>query len=127
MHKYCTLVKRKKLDTKSLVTVQIIHTVKGGTMYKKIKEAEIPKRERKSESRFEKTPEWLAMKADIDRGLKAKEALQVALTDADKLKYRISNRRTVARFVKKYLDEKDLRYSVKSFRSDDMDFIVVRH
>jgi hypothetical protein len=96
-------------------------------MYKKIKESDIPKRERKSESRFEKTPEWLAMKADIDRGLKSKEALQVALTDADKEKYRITNRRTVARFVKKYLDEQGHEYTVKSFRREDMDFIVVRH
>jgi hypothetical protein len=95
-------------------------------MYKKIKANEIPKRERKSESRFEKTPEWLAMKADIDRGLKPKEALQVSLTDADKLKYRISNRRTIARFVKKYLVDNDLSHAVKSFRRDDMDIIVVR-
>jgi hypothetical protein len=95
-------------------------------MYKKIKEADIPKRERKSESRFEKTPEWLAMKADIDRGLKPKDALRVTLTDADKLKYRITNRRTVARFVKKYITEQGLPYDVKSFRRDDMDFVVVR-
>jgi hypothetical protein len=33
----------------------------------------------------------------------------------------------VARFVKKYLDEQGHEYEVKSFRRDDMDFVVVRH
>ena len=95
-------------------------------MYKKVKENQVPKRERKSESRFEKTHEWSMMQADIDRGLKPMEALQVTLTDADKEKYRITNRRTIARFVQKYIAEKGLKYTVKSFRRDDMDFIVVQ-
>ncbi len=96
-------------------------------MYKKVNESQIPKRRRVSVSRFEKTEEWRLMKADIDTGLKPREALQVILTDADKAKYKIKNRRTVARFVQKYLDSKGLKYGVKTFRRDNGDFIVVQH
>lgn len=96
-------------------------------MYTKTSLSKVPKRERKSESRFERTPEWQLMKVDIDKGLKPQTALQVQLTDADKLKYKIQNRRTIARFVKKYLDKAGLKYVVKSFRRDDQDFIVVEN
>lgn len=96
-------------------------------MYKKIKANQVPKRERKSESRFGKAEEWIAMRRDIDKGLKPQEALQVILTPEDKKKYKIKNRRTVARFVKKYLEENNLPYIVKSFNRDGGDFIVVQH
>ena len=96
-------------------------------MYKKVKESQIPKRRRASVSRFENTEEWRLMKADIDEGLKPREALQVILTDEDKKKYKIKNRRTVARFIQKYLDSKGLKYGVKTFRRDTGDFVVVRH
>jgi len=95
-------------------------------MYKKVKESQVPKRERKSESRFAQTEEWKHLKADIDRGLKPNEACEVILTADDKKKYKIKNRRTVARFVKKYLDENGLKYGVKSFNRDGMDFIIVQ-
>jgi hypothetical protein len=96
------------------------------TVYTKVKENDVPKRGRKSESRFEKTPEWAAMRKDLARGLKAKEALQVVLTEEDKLKYNLQNRRTVARFIKKYLEENGLDYRVDSFQRDGVDYIVVR-
>jgi hypothetical protein len=96
-------------------------------VYKKIKANEVPKRARKSESRFEHTEEWRLMKTDIDRGLKPQEALQVVLTPEDKKKYRIKNRRTIARFIKKYLDSKGLKYGVKSFYRDGADYLVVHH
>jgi len=96
-------------------------------MYTKTKISQVPKRSRKSESRFERTPEWQLMKADIDKGLKPQTALQVQLTDAEKEKYKIKSRRTIARFVKKYLDEAGLKYVVKSFRRDDQDFVVVEN
>ena len=54
--------------------------------YKKILVSEIPKRPRKAVSRFEKTKEWKMMKADLDKGLKPQEALQVMLTDELKKK-----------------------------------------
>lgn len=96
-------------------------------MYKKGKLEEVPKSTRKSASRFEKTAEWRMMKADIDRGLKPLDALQVALTDEDKKKYKIRNRVTVARFVKKYLAAKGLDYGVKSFRNNNYDYVVVKN
>lgn len=96
-------------------------------MYKKIKESQVPKRERKSESRFERTDEWRHMKADIDKGLKPLEALQCALSPEDKKRYKISNRRTIARFVKRYLESKGLKYGVKSFNREGLDFIVVQY
>jgi transcription antitermination factor NusA-like protein len=55
------------------------------------------------------------MKADIDKGLKPSEALQVTFSEQDKERYNIKSRRTIARFIKKYLSTQALPYSVKSF------------
>lgn len=102
-------------------------------MYQKITEDQVPKRGRKSEYLFESTPEWVKAKADIDKGLKPAtatrkaEVLHIGLTDADKLEYRITSRRTVARFVKMYIDENELPYIVKSYRRDGVDYVDVRH
>jgi hypothetical protein len=94
--------------------------------YKKIKLSEAPKRPRKGVSRFEATEEWRLMKADIDKGLKPGEALQVVFTDRDKEKYDIKSRRTIARFVKKYLASHDFPYTVKSFeRRETGDFVIL--
>jgi hypothetical protein len=60
------------------------------------------------------------MRADLENGLMADEALQVVLTEKDKERYKIKNRRTVARFVRKYIESKKLPYVVKSFHRDDM-------
>lgn len=95
--------------------------------YKKTKVNQVPKRERKSEYLFEGTEEWKMMKRDIDKGLKPNEALQVQLTAEDKEKYGIKSRRTIARFVKRYLDENELPYTVKAFNRDAMDYIVVQY
>lgn len=96
-------------------------------MYARIKAKEVPARGRKSESRFERTPEWKAMKADIDRGLKAQEALQVALTKEEMVGYGITNRRTIARFLQKYLAASELPYTVKSFQRDGRDYVIVQY
>lgn len=96
-------------------------------MYGKVKAADVPTRERKSESRFERTPEWKAMKADIDRGIKPNEALQITLTEEEKKRLGISNRRTIARFVQRYLAAKELPYIVKSFHREKQDFVLVLH
>jgi len=66
------------------------------------------------------------MQADLERGLKADDALQVVLTDEDKKRYGIKSRLTVVRFLKRYLAAHKLRYHVKSFRGDLGDFIVVQ-
>lgn len=96
-------------------------------MYKKVKESQVPKRRRISVSRFERTEEWRLMKADIDKGLKPSEALQVILTPEDMKRYKLRNRRTVVRFIQKYLDSKGLKHGVKSFRRDNGDFVVVQY
>jgi hypothetical protein len=55
------------------------------------------------------------MKADIDRGLKPSEALQVTFSEQDKERYNIKSRRTIARFIKQYLLKHNMPYTVKSF------------
>lgn len=95
--------------------------------YSKITVTDLPKRRRRKASRFENTSEWRKMRADIEKGVKASEALQLVLSDEEKRKYNIKNRRTVARFVRKYLKERNHPYIVKSFHRDDMgDVLIVR-
>jgi hypothetical protein len=96
-------------------------------MYIKGKMNDVPKRKRTGISRFERTPEWQLMKADIDKGLKPMEALQVILTEEEKAKYKIKNRRSIARFIKKYLEAKGLSYNVRNFHRDEGEFIVVEN
>jgi hypothetical protein len=67
------------------------------------------------------------MKAYLDKGLKPNEALEIVLTEEDKAKLRISNRRTVARFIQKYLVEHKLPYTMKSFRRDVGDYFLVMY
>jgi len=93
--------------------------------YKKISAAEMPKRSRAVVPRFAKTPEWKAMKADIDKGLKPTEALQIGMSAEDLARYGITNRRTVARFVKKCLVSQKLNYRVKSFQRQGTHFVLV--
>ena len=95
--------------------------------YKKIHVSEIPKRPRKAVSRLERTEEWRLMKADLDKGLKANEALQLIVTVEDKKKYGIKNRRSIVRFLQKYLTEHMLPYSLKSFQRDNGDFFVIQN
>ena len=93
--------------------------------YAKVKATTLPKRERKSESKFEGTAEWRRLRAGIEAGFDPKEALQVTLTEADYERMGIQNRRTVARFVQKYLEKQGHDYRVKSFSADSLDYIVV--
>lgn len=66
------------------------------------------------------------MKADIDKGLKPGEALQVIFSDRDQEKYAIKSRRTIARFIKKYISTRGLPYAVKSFeRRETGDFVIL--
>jgi hypothetical protein len=97
-------------------------------MFKKIQVKEAPKRRRNAVPRFETTREWKWMRAELEKGLRPTEALQVILTDEDRKKYRITNRRTVTRFVQKYLAAHNLPYVVKSLRLDGgRDIILVQH
>lgn len=94
-------------------------------MFRKLKASEVPRRKRNQPSRFESTTEWIQMKAAIDEGLKRAEAVEVILTDADKARYKLKHRRTVTRFIKKYVRSKKLAYSVKSFTRDMGDYFLV--
>jgi len=97
--------------------------------YKRIKASEAPKRPRKGVSRFESTAEWRMMRADLDKGLKPGEALQVIIGPADKDRYKIHNRRSIARHIQKYVLAHKLPYSVKSFerRATGEFFFLVQH
>lgn len=93
--------------------------------YKKIKATEVPKRRRPAVSRFEKTEEWQLMKKDLDKGLKTNEALEIILTDEEKKRHKLTHRRTVTRFIKKYLQAHDMQYLFKSFSRDGSDYFLV--
>jgi hypothetical protein len=95
--------------------------------YKKISLADAPKIHRNRPSRFESTQEWKMMRSDLEKGLKPKEALQITVTDQDKAKYGIQNRRSIARFLQKYLDANKLPYQLKSFHRDGMDFFLIQN
>ena len=62
--------------------------------------AKAPKRTRVRIPRFEKTQEWRRLQAALEEGLKPGEVLMVLFKEADMQKHRITNRRTVARYVK---------------------------
>jgi hypothetical protein len=49
----------------------------------------------------------------------------VVLTDEDKAKLRITSRRTVARFIQKYLVDHNLPYTFRSFRRELGDYFLV--
>jgi hypothetical protein len=94
--------------------------------YTKTTVAKVAKRKLVRVPRFEKTPEWGYMKADIDKGLKPGEALQVVFGPEDQKKYHIRNRRSIARFIKKYLVTLNLPYIVTSFeRRETGHFIIL--
>jgi hypothetical protein len=96
-------------------------------LYSKITIETAPRRRRRSLAQFEKTPEWALMKADLEKGIAGDEALQVLLTEEDKRNYKIRSRISVARFVKKYLAVHNLPYTVRSFRRDEGDFVIVQN
>jgi hypothetical protein len=105
-------------------------------MYKKVKRDEVPKRERKSESRFASTPEWRSMRADIDKGLKKDESCFLQLAPADWERMGLSGdapegrntatgTKAVRRMIQQYLESKGLRYSVRAVHSNGFDYVIV--
>jgi len=105
-------------------------------MYKKVKSHLVPKRERKSESLFEITPDWKRMRADIDNGLEPGEScyLQFSLDDWERvgLSGKAMEGRRVAsgcyavqRFIKKYLKATGRKYTVGVRNNDGFDLVVV--
>ena len=96
------------------------------SVYKRLAIEEALKKPRRSVYRFEKTPEWTQLKADMDRGLQPNEALQLAFMAEDREKYKIRCRRTLSRFVRAYVKANALPYVVQSFTRDGADFIIVK-
>lgn len=85
-------------------------------MYKKIRASEVkPKRTRTAVYKFETTSEWRQMKADLDKGLKPGEALLVVLGPEELAKYNIKSRRSISRFLQKYVKDSNKPYQVKGF------------
>jgi len=84
-----------------------------------------PKLTRVRVPRFEKTKEWAELRAALDQGLKPAEAVAVIFTERDMLRYRITNRRTVTRYVKQYLEAHKLPYHLKSWDLRSGGFNVV--
>jgi len=95
--------------------------------YNKVHISELPKKARRAVSRFERTPEWKLLKADLEKGLKPKNAIAISITEDDKAKYGIHNRRTIARFLQKYLKANNLPYAFKSFTQHGTDFFMIQH
>jgi hypothetical protein len=87
----------------------------------------VPKRTRSQPSRFESTKEWKQLKAAIDSELTPGEFVAVILTEEQKKEIGIAHRRTIARFIKKYVRARTLPYSIKSFTQDGMDHYYVTH
>jgi hypothetical protein len=56
------------------------------------------------------------MKAEIDKGIAPGGAVHVIFTEADQQKYRIRNRRTVARFLQDYISEQKLPLKIRSYQ-----------
>ena len=93
--------------------------------YRKIVSTDAPKRSRLAVSKFERAEDWSLMRADISKGIKRNEALQLVLSAEDKRTLGIKNRRTVARFIKKYLQQRNLPYIMKSFHRDDLGDVFI--
>ena len=87
------------------------------------------KRSRKGESRFEKSQEWRLAQADLDkRNFVPNEHIMFALTDERKRELGIQNRRTIARFLKKYIEKQGMKdYYVKAFRKENRDVVMVSY
>lgn len=84
---------------------------------KRLKIGEGPKRQRIQPSRFESTPHWREMKKALAAGIGESEYIQIQLTPEEQAEYKLKHRRTIARFLKKYVQDNSLRYSVNSFNN----------
>jgi hypothetical protein len=88
-----------------------------------------PKRKRSDAgtSRFELTQDWQLMKAALDGGLKPQEAVEVVLTPELKKKFNLKHRRTVTRFLQKYVHGHGMPYTVKSGERDLGTYFLVSY
>lgn len=96
--------------------------------YEKLTVKEAPRRKRRSVSRMEALPQWQLMREDLEKHkMTPNEVRQITVTPEDRDKYRIQSRRTMTRFVAKYLQDSQMPYRVNSFNRDGVVFIQVLH
>lgn len=89
-------------------------------MLKILSEDELPRRNRKSESRFEKTPDWVSLKKILDNdGIKPGAGVQLSLTKADMDKAGINEPRTIFRFIKGYIQSENLDFVINTVNRED--------
>ena len=94
-------------------------------MYQKVDRTDAPRKHFARPSLFESSPEWAGMKADIDKGIKPAEVLQLSLTAKDYARIGLTHRKTIFRFIKKYVQDSGRKYIVKCRTGADRDFILV--
>jgi hypothetical protein len=86
----------------------------------------VPKLARVRIPRFERTKEWTQLRDALEKGLKPDEVLAVTFTEADMRKYRITNRRTVSRYLQRYVAAHKLPYKVQGFQVSGGFFVQVK-
>lgn len=92
----------------------------------RVKESKFTKRKRLNDvPRFGRTNAWKQLKAEIDKGISPHTGIQMTLTEEDKQEYRIKNRRTITRFIEKYVKSKGLSYTVRGIRGLSGDVIRI--
>lgn len=105
-------------------------------MYREMRQSEVPKRQRKSKSRFEATLDWQNMKSRIDRGIARGGACSTSLSPADWRRMGLSaapqdgrntatGTKSVCRFIKRYLAKSGKPYTVTTKHIDGLDHIFV--
>jgi hypothetical protein len=96
-------------------------------LIKKVKTASL-KRSRRKPSKFETTEHWEQLKGTMHRGsIKPGETEMIAWTIADKKKYRITDRRTIARFLQRYIDKHKLPYRSGILTEEGVEYVTVAH
>lgn len=97
-------------------------------MVKLIAISDIPKKERKSTSRFEATPQWIAARTELSAGIPVGQAIDIAFTAEQLALAKIRDTKTIIRFLKKYLKEFRLRdYSIQYVTTAGIFHIYIKH
>jgi hypothetical protein len=97
-------------------------------MYERTSEDEVPKRVcTYIVSPFEQTPEWKRLEKDLAEGIGRGEALRLSWTPRE-LKQIGVVRRSIARFLQRYLERNGLaHYRVESFSREGREWVRVVH
>jgi hypothetical protein len=98
--------------------------------YKKVAREDAVKRARRGESSIEHSPIWQLLKKDIDKGDFAKkdELLQLGPYTKKELieHFGVGNRRTIARYIQKYVLSIAKPYTVYGFTREEGTYLQVK-